>query len=154
MSAGITVGAFEIRAAGNDRGQEEHLLYGKDRENVAVERLLTLLPDLHQVLALRWSDIVDGPAFITRSLSQTKENGLAFKPIKGHEDTEEPRVVKIPDEALIKLDAAVSARTSSTPSSAPTTVPTWIWSSRIRTAHRSNPTPSAQASRPCSSAGR
>jgi integrase len=58
-----------------------------------------------EVLALRWSDIVDGRAFITRSLSQTKECGLAFKPIKGHEDTEEPRVVKIPDETLVKLEA-------------------------------------------------
>lgn len=58
-----------------------------------------------EVLALRWSDIVDGRAFITRSLSQTKEHGLAFKPVKGHEDTEEPRVAKVPEETLVKLEA-------------------------------------------------
>ncbi len=58
-----------------------------------------------EVMALRWSDIVDGRSFITPSLSQTKEHGLAFKRIKGHEDTEEPRVVAIPEETLVKLDA-------------------------------------------------
>lgn len=58
-----------------------------------------------EVLALRWTDIVDGRATISRSLSQTKEDGLAFKPLKGHEDTEEQRVVKIPSETLVKLDA-------------------------------------------------
>ena len=42
-----------------------------------------------EVLALRWSDIVDGRATIARSLSQTKEAGLVFTPVKGHEDTEE-----------------------------------------------------------------
>ncbi|HWQ54603.1 MAG TPA: hypothetical protein VN442_13040 [Bryobacteraceae bacterium] len=41
-----------------------------------------------EVLALRWSDIVNGRAVISRTLSQTK-NELKFKPLKGHEDTEE-----------------------------------------------------------------
>jgi integrase len=58
-----------------------------------------------EVLALRWSDIVDGRATISRSLSQTKEEGLVFKPVKGHEDDEEQRVVKIPEETIGKLEA-------------------------------------------------
>ena len=58
-----------------------------------------------EVLALRWSDIVGGRAFISRSLSQTKKHGLIFKPLKGHEDTEEPRVAAVPEETLVKLDA-------------------------------------------------
>lgn len=56
-----------------------------------------------EVLALRWSDIVDGRAVISRTLSQTKKDALKFKPLKGHEDTEEQRVVKIPDQTLLKL---------------------------------------------------
>lgn len=53
-----------------------------------------------EVLALRWSDIVDGRAFIARSLTQTK-NVLEFKNTK----TDEPRMLKIPDETLPKLEA-------------------------------------------------
>src|SRR5713101_6036120 len=53
-----------------------------------------------EVLALRWLDIVDGRALIARSLSQTK-NGLEFKGTK----TDEPRVAKIPEETLPKLEA-------------------------------------------------
>ncbi|MFN7994865.1 MAG: site-specific integrase [Bryobacteraceae bacterium] len=52
-----------------------------------------------EVLALRWSDLVGGRAFIARSLSQA--NGvLEFKGTK----TDEPRVLKIPEETLIKLE--------------------------------------------------
>ena len=57
-----------------------------------------------EVLALRWSDILDGRAVIARTLSQTKEV-LKFKPLKGHEDTEEQRVAKIPEQTLVKLEA-------------------------------------------------
>lgn len=57
-----------------------------------------------EVLALRWSDVVDGRAVIARSLSQTREAGLVFKSLKGHEDTEEQRVVKIPEETMAKLE--------------------------------------------------
>jgi integrase len=53
-----------------------------------------------EVLALRWLDIVDGRAFISRSLTQTK-GLLKFKGTK----TDEPRVVKIPEETLPKLEA-------------------------------------------------
>jgi integrase len=53
-----------------------------------------------EVLALRWSDIVDGRAFITRSLTQTKRV-LEFKDTK----TGESRVLKIPEETLPKLEA-------------------------------------------------
>ena len=52
-----------------------------------------------EVLALRWMDIVDGRALIARSLSQA--NGkLEFKGTK----TDEPRVVKIPEETVQKLE--------------------------------------------------
>jgi integrase len=51
-----------------------------------------------EVLALRWSDIVDGRASITRSLTQTKAV-LEFKCTK----TDEPHVAKIPEETLAKL---------------------------------------------------
>jgi integrase len=52
-----------------------------------------------EVLALRWSDIVDGRALIARSLSQA--NGvLEFKGTK----TDESRVAKIPEETLQKLE--------------------------------------------------
>ena len=44
-----------------------------------------------EVLALRWSDIKDGSAFIDRSLCQTRA-GLVFKGTK----TERPRDVKLP----------------------------------------------------------
>jgi integrase len=56
-----------------------------------------------EVLALR-SDIVNGRAFIARSLSQTK-SGLTYKALKGREVTEEPRVIAIPEETLVKLEA-------------------------------------------------
>ncbi len=71
-----------------------------------------------EVLALRRTDIVDGRAYISRSLSQTFRevegadgkmirihDVLEFKPLKGHEDREGVRVVKIPDETLAKLEA-------------------------------------------------
>jgi integrase len=53
-----------------------------------------------EVLALRWSDIQDGRATIARSLTQTKQV-LEFKGTK----TERPRVVKIPESALVTLEA-------------------------------------------------
>jgi integrase len=52
-----------------------------------------------EVLALRWSDIVDGRAFIARSLSQTKGN-LWFKPPKNGR----PRVVTLPSSAVDALE--------------------------------------------------
>ena len=52
-----------------------------------------------EVLALRWSDVVDGRAFISRSLTQTNQI-LDFKTTK----TGESRVVKIPEETLPKLE--------------------------------------------------
>jgi integrase len=52
-----------------------------------------------EVLALRWSDIQDGRAIITRSLTQTKQL-LEFKGTK----TEKPRDVKVPESALATLD--------------------------------------------------
>jgi integrase len=52
-----------------------------------------------EVLALRWSDIVDGRAFVFRSLSQVK-GSLTFKETK----TGEPRVVKIPEETVANLE--------------------------------------------------
>jgi integrase len=53
-----------------------------------------------ELLALRWSDIVEGCATIARSLTQTR-NGLQFKDTK----TEKPRVVVLPESALTALDA-------------------------------------------------
>ncbi|SPE39602.1 putative Integrase family protein [Candidatus Sulfopaludibacter sp. SbA3] len=53
-----------------------------------------------EVLALRWSDVVDGRATIARSLTQTK-NLLEFKGTK----TDEMVVSKIPEETLPKLEA-------------------------------------------------
>jgi hypothetical protein len=53
-----------------------------------------------EVLALRWADIQDGRATIARSLTQTKQV-LDFKGTK----TEKPRVVKIPNSALARLEA-------------------------------------------------
>ena len=53
-----------------------------------------------EVLALRWSDIQDGRAIITRSLTQTRQV-LEFKGTK----TETPRDVKVPASALATLDA-------------------------------------------------
>ena len=52
-----------------------------------------------EVLALRWSDIQDGRAIITRSLTQTRQL-LEFKGTK----TERPRDVKVPESALAALD--------------------------------------------------
>jgi len=52
-----------------------------------------------ELLALRWSDIVDGRALISRSLTQTKE-GLQFKPTK----TEKPRAVALPASAIAALE--------------------------------------------------
>jgi hypothetical protein len=57
-----------------------------------------------EVLALRWSDIRDGRATISRSLSQTKEEGITFKALKGREQTEDFRVVGIPADTLLKLE--------------------------------------------------
>jgi integrase len=53
-----------------------------------------------EVLALRWSDIKDGRAIITRSLTQTRQV-LEFKGTK----TERPRDVKVPESALAALEA-------------------------------------------------
>jgi integrase len=53
-----------------------------------------------EVLALRWSDIVDGRAMVSRSLTQTR-HGLEFKDTK----TEEPRAVSLPDSAIAALYA-------------------------------------------------
>ena len=52
---------------------------------------------------MRWSDIVDGRARISRTLSQTRSEGLVFKALKGQEDTEEFRVVGIPAETVAKF---------------------------------------------------
>jgi integrase len=52
-----------------------------------------------EVLALRWSDIQDGRAIITRSLTQTRQV-LEFKGTK----TERPRDVKVPASALAALE--------------------------------------------------
>jgi integrase len=53
-----------------------------------------------EVLALRWSDYVNGAVFIARSLSQTKK-GLEFKGTK----TEEPRAITLPESAIDALAA-------------------------------------------------
>jgi integrase len=53
-----------------------------------------------EVLALRWSDIQDGRAIITRSLTQTRQV-LEFKGTK----SDKPRDVKVPESALTALDA-------------------------------------------------
>jgi integrase len=53
-----------------------------------------------EILALRWSDIVDGRAIIARSLTQTRDV-LEFKSTK----TEEPRDVAIPPGTLELLEA-------------------------------------------------
>ena len=52
-----------------------------------------------ELLALRWSDIVDGCAIIARSLTQTREV-LEFKCTK----TEKPRVVVLPESAIAVLE--------------------------------------------------
>jgi integrase len=52
-----------------------------------------------EVMALRWSDIVDGRAFITRSLTQTK-TGLTFKRPKN----EKARIVTLPPSAIAALE--------------------------------------------------
>jgi integrase len=57
-----------------------------------------------EVLALRWSDIRDGRATISRSLCQTKQDGLLFKSVKGHEEDEQERIVGIPEDTLVKLE--------------------------------------------------
>ena len=51
------------------------------------------------MLALRWSDIINGCAIISRSLTQTGE-GLEFKGTK----TEKPRLVTLPQSAIATLD--------------------------------------------------
>jgi integrase len=53
-----------------------------------------------ELLALRWSDIVDGSAMIARSLTQTRD-GLEFKGTK----TEKPRPVALPGPAITALAA-------------------------------------------------
>ena len=53
-----------------------------------------------ELLALRWSDLVDGCAIIARSLTQTRD-GLEFKGTK----TEKPRQVVLPDSAITALAA-------------------------------------------------
>jgi len=54
-----------------------------------------------EVLALRWSDIQDGRAVITRSLTQTNA-GLAFKSTKTEDSV---RPISLPPSAIIALDA-------------------------------------------------
>jgi hypothetical protein len=72
--------------------------------------------------ALRWSDIVDGRVTIGR---RSRGEGRAqFKPLKGHEDTEGVRVVKIPEETLAKLKHHRCARTNSGGSTGRITAPT------------------------------
>ena len=51
-----------------------------------------------ELLALRWKDIIGCRAVIARSLTQTRQ-GLEFKDTK----TEKPRVVTLPDSAVIAL---------------------------------------------------
>jgi len=64
-----------------------------------LEMALGLAARRGEVLALRWTDIVAGRAVIARSLSQA--NGkLEFKETK----TGEPRVIKIPEATLTKLE--------------------------------------------------
>jgi integrase len=53
-----------------------------------------------EVLALRWSDIVDGRAYFARSLSQTK-NVLKFKLPKNNK----PRIVTLPESTLEALES-------------------------------------------------
>jgi integrase len=53
-----------------------------------------------ELLALRWSDIVDGRAMIARSLTQTRDV-LEFKCTK----TEKPRPVALPESAIVVLEA-------------------------------------------------
>ncbi len=52
-----------------------------------------------EVLALRWSDIVDNRATTNRSLCQTR-NGLEFKGTK----TEKPRIIKLLPETIPVLE--------------------------------------------------
>jgi integrase len=54
-----------------------------------------------ELLALRWSDIVDGRAVITRSLTQTRDGGLQFKGTK----TNKPRTLKLLEPAPSALNA-------------------------------------------------
>jgi len=54
-----------------------------------------------ELLALRWSDIVDGRAVITRSLTQTRHGGLQFKGTK----TNKPRTLKLLEPAPTSLAA-------------------------------------------------
>ena len=53
-----------------------------------------------ELLALRWSDLVDDHAIIARSLTQTRD-GLEFKGTK----TEKPRLVVLPESAITALAA-------------------------------------------------
>jgi integrase len=53
-----------------------------------------------ELLALRWSDIVDGRAMIARSLTQTRQV-LEFKCTK----TEKPRPVALPESAITALES-------------------------------------------------
>ena len=74
-----------------------------------------------EVLALRWSDIRDGAAFVDRSLCQTRD-GLIFKSTK----TEEPRRIELPPTMLAVLARhRLNARMSSAGSSARTTAAIW-----------------------------
>jgi integrase len=53
-----------------------------------------------ELLALRWSDLVDGYVLIARSLTQTR-SGLEFKGTK----TEKPRRISLPASAITALEA-------------------------------------------------
>ena len=52
-----------------------------------------------ELLSLRWSDLRDGRALVSRSLTQTRK-GLEFKGTK----TDRPRDVKVPESALAALE--------------------------------------------------
>ena len=73
-----------------------------------------------EMLALRWSDIQEGRAIITRSLTQTRQV-LEFKGTK----TETPRDVKVPRPRLPLWMRIVSGRRNSAGSSGLITVRTW-----------------------------
>ena len=88
-----------------------------------------------ELLALRWSDIVDGCAIIARSLTQTFRivQTPEGKSVKVHDvlefkctKTEKPRPVVLPESAITALEAHRKSRTSSADSAGRTTAPTWI----------------------------
>ena len=88
-----------------------------------------------EVLALRWSDIRNGRATLSRSLSQTKTKDLVFKGLKGHEEDEQDGRAPIPAETTGQARRAPQAPgTNSASSSSRPTAPTSISCSAIPTA--------------------